>query len=117
MATGRLHLKVLFLTFHSGSEDVVAVRKMVDAKLKDGVIKKLNDIALRLTFGTDCAPIMPKVFSASVSPRLVPFGEKWLGCTYHRGKSDMKLSMAAPSVAARSVGKNIAILQNIVALL
>lgn len=74
MATGKVHCKVLFITCHNGGEDAAALRKMINATLEDSEGKEVNDFAQRFTFVIDCAPTMAKVFSASVSTRLVPFG-------------------------------------------
>ena len=74
----------------------------------------MEDFEEKFTFETDCAPTMPKVFGASVSPAKVPYSQRWVGCISHQMNTAMKSAMQHHSIQDSIIQKDLTNLKSLI---
>lgn len=107
--------RLIFLAQHTGSESAENIRATIQRDLLKTTGFNLSDFEKNFTFVTDCAAVMAKTFGASVSPRRIPFNERWIGCISHQINTTMKNVMESGPINSSEILKNFLLVKSIVA--
>lgn len=110
----KIRSRLVFLANHKGSESADCIRETIEKNLKSTTGFELSAFENNFTHVTDCAPVMARVFKASVSPNQIPYSARWVGCISHQLDTVMKNVITAEPIISSEISKNLNLVKSIV---